>query len=189
MTKLCECGCGQPAPIADRTDRSSGRVKGQPQRFVRGHGSRLLTPLYVIDADSGCWVWQRRAEVRGYGSMRDAGRTRLAHRVFYERHIGPIPPGMQIDHVCRNPKCVNPSHLRLATDAQNKQNLAPVGRSGNRRGVYFHKLTGKWCARVRLNGHSHYLGLHDTEDQAGDVASAFRAMHMPFSPDARAVAT
>ncbi len=38
--KLCECGCGEPAPIAQRTERSKGRVRGQPQRFLRGHHRR-----------------------------------------------------------------------------------------------------------------------------------------------------
>ncbi len=38
--KLCECGCGQPAPIAKRTDRTWGQVKGQPLRFVHGHRLR-----------------------------------------------------------------------------------------------------------------------------------------------------
>jgi hypothetical protein len=38
--KLCECGCGQPAPMAVRTDTAKGYVKGQPLRFVHGHGLR-----------------------------------------------------------------------------------------------------------------------------------------------------
>ena len=36
-TKLCECGCGQPAPVATKTDTRRGRIKGQPLRFIRGH--------------------------------------------------------------------------------------------------------------------------------------------------------
>jgi hypothetical protein len=42
--KLCECGCGEPAPIALRTQKSQGAVKGQPQRFIRGHIKRNLIP-------------------------------------------------------------------------------------------------------------------------------------------------
>jgi hypothetical protein len=41
--KLCECGCGQPAPIASKTSRSDGRVKGQPSRFVHGHHNRVAS--------------------------------------------------------------------------------------------------------------------------------------------------
>lgn len=40
--KLCECGCGEPAPIAKQTNRPQGRVKGQPMRFIRGHHNHLL---------------------------------------------------------------------------------------------------------------------------------------------------
>jgi|SRR4029077_16163270 hypothetical protein len=39
--KLCECGCGEAAPVAPRTNRSKGWVKGKPLRFVRGHHARL----------------------------------------------------------------------------------------------------------------------------------------------------
>jgi hypothetical protein len=40
--KLCECGCGQPVPIAKRNRKNRGHVKGQPLRFVKGHHLRLL---------------------------------------------------------------------------------------------------------------------------------------------------
>jgi hypothetical protein len=42
--KLCECGCGDPAPIAGKTDTSTGRVAGQPQRFINGHNIRVEPP-------------------------------------------------------------------------------------------------------------------------------------------------
>ena len=41
--KLCECGCGKPSPIAKKTDSSTGRIKGQPMRFLSGHNRPRLT--------------------------------------------------------------------------------------------------------------------------------------------------
>lgn len=62
--------------------------------------------------DSPCWVWQRARRSRaGYGTCRLNGKLVLAHRAMYEKHNGPIPEGLHIDHLCRNPACVNPGHL------------------------------------------------------------------------------
>jgi hypothetical protein len=77
-----------------------------------------VSATYVVDAGSGCWVWQG-ALSSGYGSMRADGRTRPAHRVFYERHLGAIPKGLDLDHLCRNKACVNPAHLEPVTRREN----------------------------------------------------------------------
>lgn len=51
MVKLCECGCGKPAPIATQTSRHWGWTKGQPKRFLKGHCIRLAT--HTINANPG----------------------------------------------------------------------------------------------------------------------------------------
>lgn len=73
--------------------------------------------------EAGCWIWQRRIGTHGYGALtgRDNGKpvVRLAHRVSYEAHVGPIPDGLQIDHLCAVTACVNPAHLEPVTAAEN----------------------------------------------------------------------
>lgn len=70
----------------------------------------------AVDPSSGCWVWTGTRHSAGYGKF--DGR-RLAHRVIYELEVGPIPSGMQIDHLCRNRLCVNPEHMEVVTQREN----------------------------------------------------------------------
>ena len=115
--KLCECGCGEPAPIARIWQH--GYATGQPKRFIQGHSGRMRVPvLYTVDEETGCWNWNG-VTTRGYGHiMRDGVRYR-AHRYMYEQHVGLIPDGMQLDHLCRNRSCVNPEHLEPVTCREN----------------------------------------------------------------------
>jgi len=82
---------------------------------------------------------------------------------------------------------MNPDHLRLATRSENTQNWDPrglPGRTSRFRGVYWHKRRKKWVAQVTVAGEQHYLGVFDDEEDAGRMASSYRAAHMPFSSDA-----
>lgn len=123
---LCSCGCGEPAPIARWTDRREGWVKGQPKRFIQGHAvaaplAERIKALSTI-TETGCWEWQANMSNSGYGQLRvtrPKRRTLLAHRASYEAFIGPIPDGLQIDHLCRNKRCCNPEHLEPVTHAEN----------------------------------------------------------------------
>ena len=74
-----------------------------------------------IDSNS-CWVWQGKpTSLGGYikilvGSRRDGSRKAvMAHRLSYETFVGKIPDGLTLDHLCDNPPCVNPEHLKPAT--------------------------------------------------------------------------
>lgn len=63
----------------------------------------------------GCWIWRGRENQDGYGRLMAGGTTQLAHRYVYSQLVGPIPEGLQIDHLCRVRMCVNPEHLEPVT--------------------------------------------------------------------------
>ena len=69
--------------------------------------------------DNGCHVWTGPADRFGYGLIWIDGQLRAAHRVSYEHFVGPIPNGLEIDHLCRVPACVNPKHLEPVTHQEN----------------------------------------------------------------------
>ena len=76
---------------------------------------------YSVNKQTGCWEWNRRLINGGYGVKRYKGKFYLAHRLYYERGHGSIPDGLEIDHLCRNRKCVNPTHLEAVTKSINQR--------------------------------------------------------------------
>ena len=67
----------------------------------------------------GCWEWTASRTSAGYGNLRLTDRNVYAHRASYELFVGPIPAGLQIDHLCRNRACVRPDHLEPVTQQEN----------------------------------------------------------------------
>lgn len=81
--------------------------------------------MYDVDGATGCWNWLGSLSSNGYG-VKHIGRTSTAaHRFVYLQHKGPIPQGLELDHLCRNKKCVNPDHLEPVTRAENMRRHAP----------------------------------------------------------------
>ena len=142
MTKLCECGCGQPAPIATRNLYRAGYAKGEPMRFCHGHNKKPVVPLSVrfmnfVRPEGECWLWGWFGAQKedGYGSILADGRlANRAYRVAYELFIGAIPDGLELDHLCRNPACVNPMHLEPVTHTENMRRGAWAAASHCRNG-------------------------------------------------------
>lgn len=125
----------------------------------------------VALADSGCIEWLGGLNGVGYGqfyvgrtSLEQTGKT-YAHRWSYEYHVGPIPEGLHIDHLCRNPLCVNPEHLEPVTPRENmlrgnapaalhaKKTHCPAGHPYSGDNLYVHPTLGqrvcRTCGRIR----------------------------------------
>lgn len=67
-----------------------------------------------------CWLWTASIRRDGYGQIRgEDGRNLSAHRVAYASVIGPVPIGLELDHLCRVRRCVNPAHLEPVTHREN----------------------------------------------------------------------
>lgn len=124
------------------------------------------------DPGSGCWIWTASTDRDGYGWFWSNGVMGAAHRWSYENFIATIPAGVQIDHICRNRSCVNPDHLRPATNKQNSENKeGPLGGSGVR-GVDRHH--NRWHARVMHHGTPINVGYFDTIEEAEAAVIAKR---------------
>lgn len=97
-----------------------------------------------VDASGDCWEWTAATAGRGYGHLVVAGVDRYAHRVAWEMLVGPIPEGLQLDHLCRNIRCVNPDHLEPVTRQENIRRAFP------RRGVNHRNAQKTHCKRGHL---------------------------------------
>ncbi len=142
-------GVGRPpAEEALTRIRTSYRLSRRPEPGL---------PEYVIaelDFETPCWIWLRALSRNGYPHLepsraerRKPARevpSRYAHRLSYEAHFGPVPPGLELDHLCGHRCCINPAHLEAVTRAEN--------------------------VRRRVNRHALRDRLHAKREGADDVA-------------------
>ena len=78
---------------------------------------------HVEKAENGCWNWTGGIKPGGYGvfgiTKNKIRKAHNAHRWAYINMVGDIPEGLTVDHLCRNRKCVNPSHMEIVTIREN----------------------------------------------------------------------
>lgn len=85
------------------------------------HDTRLpesFRAKFAINPATQCWEWFA-ATGKGYGYYSWQRNMRLAHRIAYQILVGPIPAGLECDHLCRVKHCVNPEHLELVPHSVN----------------------------------------------------------------------
>jgi hypothetical protein len=101
-----------------------------------------------------CWEWKSSLDSRGYGRVWFDGKMQLAHRVVYRLVIGPIPEGEGyhgtcVCHKCDNPRCVNPAHLFLGSNADNMHDKKAKGRALKGESIGNSKLTADQVREIR----------------------------------------
>lgn len=89
--------------------------------YAKGSERERLMTFVNLDLNSGCWNWNGAKDKKGYGTYHKDKKPTPAHRFSYELFNNKsIPQGLYIDHICRNPSCVNPSHLDPVTPKENQ---------------------------------------------------------------------
>ncbi|EAO7510846.1 HNH endonuclease [Salmonella enterica] len=103
----------------------------------------------------------------GYVQVRLNGRLTMVHRIVWEMHFGPIPSGMEIDHINRIKNDNRLQNLRLVTPSDNCKNRGiRIDNKTGYPGVKFHKKNNNWNARITHNGIQVHLGCFDTFEKA-----------------------
>lgn len=97
--------------------------RGQELKEIRVYEATPEARFWVkVTKTDDCWLWTGAKHELGYGRFRLDAKAKLtvpSHRYAYTLLVGPIPEGMVLDHLCRNPSCVNPSHLEPVTQGEN----------------------------------------------------------------------
>lgn len=101
----------------------------------------MLSTKFTIN-ENGCWLFRESLTQRGYGQVTFNYKVLRAHRVAYEYWRGNIPPKMLVLHTCDVRHCINPAHLFLGTDLDNKKDARNKGR------LIQDKVTGKFILTV-----------------------------------------
>ena len=101
---------------------ASGRPQDGLRALLTEEQIKVLFSKIGDPTSEECHPWIGYVAEHGYGYVRIGGRggpAVLAHRAVYELKVGQIPPGLTLDHLCRNRSCVNPDHLEPVTNREN----------------------------------------------------------------------
>lgn len=142
-----------PHLLYDRAMRAQATLGRAPILRSGPLKDRLL--IRMIYEGNGCITLLGSVHHSGYNHIRVDGQKRQAHRVAYETWIGPIPDGLDLDHLCRHRACVNPLHLEPVTRKVNV--LRGVGRGAKNaaknacpKGHSYDRLNAKGARRCSI---------------------------------------
>ena len=123
-----------------------------------------------VKKTNNCWEWTATRD-NGYGRFNLNGKLIYAHRFSYEQINGSVPKGLQLDHLCRNPICVNPEHLEAVTNKENcirgdhktnsnnrKKTHCIRGHEFNLKNTYITKNNRRSCRICHRNRMRLYIG-------------------------------
>lgn len=149
---------------AHRRQQKLGKDLKPLQQQFHGLTEKERFERWYSKAPNGCWLWLGSTKTRPdrpkkewHGQWRNAeARIELSNRAAWRLYVGPIPQGVQVLHRCDDPRCVNPDHLFLGTQADNVADMWDKGRGrpGTPRGTGHGnaKLTEDIVRRARLSG-------------------------------------
>ena len=121
---VCDCGVRKTVSVDDLISGktkscgclriSSLRERARPlaEKFWEKVNKDGPIPAYRPNFGP-CWIWTAAVNAKGYGIMGVKNGSTLAHVISHNLHVGHVPSGMQIDHLCRVRNCVNPKHLEV----------------------------------------------------------------------------
>lgn len=122
-----------------------------------------------------CLIWIGGKLPDGYGQISVGGRRVRVHRYAWEREHGPIPEGVEVDHICHSRACVNVKHLRIVTRAQNMANQSGAHRDNKSSGVRnVHRHGNGWRVSIGKDGKPRGFGTYPTIEEAAEVAEQAR---------------
>jgi hypothetical protein len=148
-----------------RSTRGYHEFAGVPLRYIRGHVAKgKHNPNRYTAEDTGytspCWLWYGPLNGNGYAIayVPEFRKHRMMHILFYERKYGLVPDGLELDHLCRVRRCINPDHLEPVTHAENGRRglIAKLTRDD------VEEIKRRWAAGETKRGLAREFGCTDT---------------------------